>query len=120
VGDQSVFDALVSSGRFRYESTVGSAVPVIEAVWALNRCVDEVTMVQGVLSGTLGYLCTSLEEGKSFSSTVQDAMDRGYTEPDPRIDLGGMDVARKALILARSLGWRVSLDQVRVESLFPP
>ncbi len=118
-GDQATFDRLVSSRRLRYEATVASAVPVIETARALVRAVDPVERVQGVLSGTLGFLCTGLQAGQPLSELVRIAMERGYTEPDPRIDLSGRDVARKALILARTLGWQMELDEVAVTPLVP-
>jgi homoserine dehydrogenase len=119
-GDQALFDRWVGGRHFRYESTVGSAVPVIETAHALMRAVDRVDVVRGALSGTLGFLCTGLEAGEPFSSLVQEAMRRGYTEPDPRIDLSGQDVARKALILARTLTWKLDLRDVAVTSMVPP
>jgi homoserine dehydrogenase len=118
-GDQDRFDRWVGSHRFRYESTVGSAVPVIETARALTRAADRVDVVRGALSGTLGFLCTGLQTGESFSALVQEAMRRGYTEPDPRLDLSGQDVARKALILARTLDWKLELSNVTVTSLVP-
>ncbi|KAG2394311.1 Bifunctional aspartokinase/homoserine dehydrogenase [Vigna angularis] len=98
---------------------VGAGLPVIAS---LNRIIcsgDPVHQIIGSLSGTLGYVMSEVEDGKPLSQVVKDAKSLGYTEPDPRDDLGGMDVARKALILARILGHQINLDSIQIESLYP-
>ncbi len=104
---------------FRYETTVGASLPVIETLQDLVRTGDRVDRVDGAFSGTLGYLCTEAMRGVSLSEAVATARARGYTEPHPRDDLSGTDAARKALILARELGLAVELDDVQVEPLVP-
>ena len=81
---------------------------------------DRVQRISGCLSGSLGFITSGLQAGEPFSSVTARAKRLGYTEPDPRDDLGGVDVARKALILARCLGMQLELDQVAVEPLYPP
>ncbi|KMZ68263.1 Homoserine dehydrogenase [Zostera marina] len=105
--------------RIRYESTVGAGLPVISSVTRLLASGDPITRIVGSLSGTLGYVMSEIEIGKPFSEVVLFAKSLGYTEPDPRDDLSGMDVARKALILSRLLGWKIDMDSVQVESLYP-
>jgi homoserine dehydrogenase len=106
-------------GHLRYEATCGAGLPVISTLRALLDSGDEPVEIVGVLSGTLGAIFTDLAAGADFSSAVRAAKTSGFTEPDPRDDLSGLDVARKALILARTLGRRVDLDDVAVENLVP-
>ncbi|HEX9492679.1 MAG TPA: ACT domain-containing protein, partial [Thermoanaerobaculia bacterium] len=104
----------------RYEATAGAGLPVLDTLAKLQEAGDRVEKIVGCFSGTLGFLMTSLEDGRRFSEAVYEAWKRGYTEPDPRDDLSGTDVARKALILARSLGMRVELSDIALEPLFGP
>ncbi len=117
-------DALFAAAKaahrsYRYETTVGASLPVIETVKNLVRTGDRVLRIEGSLSGTLGFLSNELTRGVALSVAVADARSRGYTEPHPRDDLGGVDAARKALILARELGIQVELDQVEITPFVP-
>ncbi len=121
---QDEFDAMMELARgrglsLRYEATVGAGLPVLDTLSKLKEAGDEVKLVHGCLSGTLGFLMTQLEEGVPFSEAVSGAYELGYTEPDPRDDLSGLDVARKALILARTLGHQCDLKEISVRPLFP-
>lgn len=110
---------VISHSPARWETTCGAALPVISTLNTLLDSGDEVRKIEGCLSGTLGYLSSELEKGTPFGDAVRTAKQLGYTEPDPRQDLGGLDVARKALILARMLGYRLSMSDIHAESLFP-
>jgi len=109
-----------SPSRVRYEATVGAGLPVIAALSRVVSADDRVSLIAGSFSGTLGYVMSGLQAGEPFSAVVSKAKELGYTEPDPRDDLGGVDVARKALILARTLGMSIEMDEVSVEPLYPP
>lgn len=110
------YDKLVSHPRrIRHESTVGAGLPVIASLNRILSSGDSVHRIVGSLSGTLGYVMSEVEDGKPLSQVVKAAKNLGYTEPDPRDDLSGMDVARKALILGR----RINLDSIKIESLYP-
>jgi aspartokinase/homoserine dehydrogenase 1 len=104
---------------YHYETTVGAALPVIETLKNLVRTGDHVVSIEGAFSGTLGFLCDRLAQGDPLSVAVRKAKDLGYTEPNPRDDLSGLDVARKAIILARELGIQVDLSDVVLEPFVP-
>lgn len=105
--------------RLLHEATVGAGLPIIDTIKKLQESGDEIFRIEGCPSGTLGYLFGELGRGTSFSAALRTAVKLGYTEPDPREDLSGMDVARKALILARLLGFEGDVEAVEVESLVP-
>ena len=105
--------------RLLHEATVGAGLPIIDTIKKLQESGDEILSIEGCPSGTLGYLFGELGRGTSFSTALRAAMQLGYTEPDPREDLSGMDVARKALILGRLVGFEGELETVAVESLVP-
>jgi aspartokinase/homoserine dehydrogenase 1 len=113
-------EAALSAGRtILHEATVGAGLPVLDTLRKLLEAGDEVLSIEGCPSGTLGFLFGELGRGELFSEALRRAVALGYTEPDPRIDLCGLDVARKALILARAIGFRGELSEVRTESLVP-
>jgi len=107
-------------GRARWEATVGAGVPLIATLSRLVAADDAVARIEGTFSGTLNFVAAELRAGRPLSEIVREAMARGFTEPDPRTDLGGHDMARKALILARMLGWEIALNDVAVRGLYPP
>lgn len=105
--------------RWRYEATVGAGLPVIGTLRDLIDTGDRIVRIEGIFSGTLAYLFNRFDGQTPFSELVGQAKQAGYTEPDPRDDLSGLDVARKLVILAREMGVQISVDQVHVESLVP-
>ncbi|MCP5093206.1 MAG: bifunctional aspartate kinase/homoserine dehydrogenase I [Gammaproteobacteria bacterium] len=107
------------SSHYFYETTVGAALPVISTLCDLIYTGDEVRSIRGIFSGTLAYLFNVYDGSKPFSAIVREAKESGYTEPDPRDDLSGMDVARKLTILARELGQKIGIGDFPVQNLVP-
>ena len=105
--------------RFLYETNVGAGLPIIDTLQNLFKSGDTLTGFNGIMSGSLSYIFGKLDEGKKFSEAVLEAKALRYTEPDPRDDLKGTDVARKALIIAREAGMDIELSDIKMNSIFP-
>jgi aspartokinase/homoserine dehydrogenase 1 len=123
-GSLSAWRSLVDAERrtgaiFGYETTFGAGLPVLHTLKELVQTGDEVEEVSGCFSGTLGFLCSRLQDGCGLVEAVAEAQALGYTEPDPRDDLSGADVARKALIVARAMGLPLEPDDVELAPFVP-
>lgn len=106
--------------QFLYETNVGAGLPVVETIRNLYLAGEKITKIRGVFSGSLSYIFNTFSEGdKTFEAVIAEAGEKGYTEPDPRIDLSGKDVARKLLILARELQLKKELQEISIEDLVP-
>lgn len=118
--DWPTFEELTSQvHRYGFRCSVMAGADVVNVLQDFRDVNDPVREIYGCFSGTLGYVCTELEKGKEFSAIVKDAKVKGYTEPHPRDDLNGVDVARKLLILSRTAGFRIRMEDVKVEPFIP-
>jgi bifunctional aspartokinase / homoserine dehydrogenase 1 len=111
--------ARAAGTHYLYEATVGAGLPVIHTLRDLRETGDDITHIEGIFSGTLAYLFNVFDGTESFSSIVYKAKQKGFTEPDPRDDLSGMDVARKLIILGREMGLTLEMSDVEVKGLVP-
>lgn len=116
---QVLWSQAISNGHLRYEATVGAGLPVISTLHTLLDTGDTPLEITGMLSGTFGAIFSDVASGTPFAKAVRTAKEAGFTEPDPRDDLSGLDVARKALILARTCGHEVDLSGIDVRSFVP-
>jgi aspartokinase/homoserine dehydrogenase 1 len=115
-----VMDARRAAGsHYLYEATVGAGLPIIVTLRDLRETGDDIKRIEGIFSGTLAYLFNVWDGSQPFSAVVRDAKAKGFTEPDPRDDLSGMDVARKLVILGREMGLKIELTDVALEGLIP-
>jgi aspartokinase/homoserine dehydrogenase 1 len=104
---------------YGYETTVGAGLPVIGTLHDLVACGDTISRIEAVLSGTVSYIFNQLGGGRSFSALVLEAKGKGYTEPDPRDDLGAIDIARKTLILSREAGFAIEYRDIVIQPILP-
>jgi bifunctional aspartokinase / homoserine dehydrogenase 1 len=109
-----------TGARFYYETNVGAGLPVISTLKDLIKSGDEIIKIEAILSGSLNFIFSNCSTQKDFLSTVKEARQKGYTEPDPKLDLSGKDVARKILILSREIGCTFNIEDVQVENCLSP
>ncbi len=105
--------------KFLFETNVGAGLPIINTLNDLVNSGDKILKIEAVLSGTLNYIFNTISSEIPFSKTIRMAKEEGFSEPDPRIDLSGVDVARKVLILARESGYRIEMEDIKINKFVP-
>jgi aspartokinase/homoserine dehydrogenase 1 len=118
-GWRALQSALAHGGRYGDSATVGAGLPVLSTLRRLRTCGDSLLTLEGVFSGSLSWLFNQYDGSRPFSALLREARQLGYTEPDPRSDLSGEDVARKLLIIARNAGFSLGTEEVDVQGLVP-
>ena len=105
--------------HFQYETNVGAGLPIISSLRNLTNSGDDIVGIQAILSGSLSFIFNHFDGSKPFSELVQEAKEKGFTEPDPREDLSGNDVVRKLVILARESGYQINMEDVAIKPILP-
>jgi aspartokinase/homoserine dehydrogenase 1 len=127
IGNSESFDQYVrfrdaarkSAVNYHYETTVGAALPIIRTLNDLRISGDEIIKIEAILSGTISFIFNNFKGDRSFGDVVREAQEKGYTEPDPRDDLNGLDFSRKMLILAREMGLSLEMTDVHIDPILP-
>lgn len=121
-GKLAKFKKIIRFGenRIYFETVVGAGLPIIKTIKEMQATGDKILEIRGAFSGTLGFILSEIQKGRKFSQAVLEARERGFTEPDPRDDLSGLDVARKTLILSRLLGIDLEMEEIKLISMVPP
>lgn len=104
---------------FWYETSVGAGLPIIKTIYDLLISGDRIIKIEAILSGTISYIFNNYKGSRTFAEVVKDAQDKGFTEPNPRDDLSGLDFARKVLILAREIGLDMEIDDINLQPILP-
>ena len=121
LSDYPTFTELTQNPRrYGYRCSVMAGAEAVQFLQDIKDLNDPLKLMQGCFSGTLGYVCSELETGKKFSEIVREAFRKGYTEPHPRDDLNGLDVARKLVVLSRTAGYKADMADVKVKPFIPP
>ena len=117
--DQKTYQRLTKNLRYQYTTTVMAGSGIVRFLRGTRKVSDTIHSISGMFSGTLGYIASELDKGRKISEIVKEAVELGYTEPNPWDDLNGLDVARKLIILARSAGFPVEIDDIEIQPMLP-